>query len=146
MSKKSARTYCLTAVICAVAILSVSGAHKAQAFIGFTTMNLFKSVNLLGVNLVTDGSARFILADMNGATSTHNITLPSTTGNSGLTYIIKRSGVNEFGAVINLTSGDTFENTYQTDWGMYNSGDYMTLVADDANDTWWVVNIGTSSI
>ncbi len=111
-----------------------------------SSMNLLRSVNVLGISVLQTGSTKLYVSDMSGETSSRTITLPTLTGNGGLIYTVKQTGSSSYSTAIVPVSGQKIENITDATVGIANSGDFITLAADENAGTWWVIGVGNYSM
>lgn len=133
----------LVAVIFGVGGVSPVFVKKAEAAT-VTAMNLLKSVSILGISVIPSGGSKFTMVDMDNEPEEHYVvTLPTLDGNNGLLYIVKRPLADSpYAIIVQAASGDLIDAGALSDAVLDENGEYVQLVADTTNGTWWVVGFG----
>lgn len=111
------------------------------------TFSALKSIGILGVGVVQSDSYQFGLIDMSDSTSSIHFILPTVEGNTGLIYTVKRTGstpYDHFG-LVNVQEGEAIDGSEDAEWGLWQAGDYVTLIADEENETWWIIGRGSTN-
>lgn len=124
-------------MLCALGVFTVNQVNATTV----SLTNMFASVSLLGQSIVLNGSAKFEVIDMDGATDHVHTYLPEADENNGNLIIYKRAGTEtSYVTIVNPYSGDTIDGDEElSSWNLNAPGNYVTLLGDATNDTWWVV-------
>jgi hypothetical protein len=136
MSKKVIVAVCAGFVLGAGALFVAS---NVQATTWAYWFPMFKSVNMLGTRVVRYDSTHFEVVNMGSSTANYVVTLPSTTGNNGLVYVVKRRGDSLHSLSVLPSPGDTLDNVPNVDWLLGRHGDAVILIADDQANVWWSI-------
>lgn len=139
--KKAVSVFVITCMFASLFLWS----NNAQATVVTTTMNLLRSVSVLGVSVTPSGGAKFVFFDNPNATTTQYYNLPALSGLNGQIYILKGAGMQGYPVEIRPADGEKIEGI--TNQGFIigdNPGEYFQFVADENNDTWWITGNGYS--
>ncbi len=133
-------------IACLSALLSLGFGYKVFAQATYSG-NMLKSVDVLGISLVRSASMKMYVVDVTNQSSSQDITLPTLTGNGGQVYMIRTFDANNeyHNIAIHPANGEKLNGNINDVWyvGDNGSNEYVTVVADETNSTWWVMNSGT---
>ncbi len=97
------------------------------------------------INLSGSPMFQFVLLDTSTSTADEVYTLPSTTGNHGMIKLFKvRNGTIPYMGIVEAPANETLDGSL-AQRELPNGGDYITLIADEVHNTWWIINIGNAN-